>query len=138
MPNRPAARLLAGSALLILSATAAMAAGTTMPSCDDDAVVGRITQRYNWADARTFHTGVTITGIADRRESRLDTSGPSVISKRYCRAKAALSDGSRPKVYYVIETGGTLTGCGWNVFWCVSGHDPYHVNDGWCRVVRPQ
>ncbi|HQF31897.1 MAG TPA: hypothetical protein PLJ34_10680 [Hyphomicrobiales bacterium] len=138
MTPRSLAALIAAPALLVLLPLAAAAAETAMPPCDSDAVVGRIANRFNWAERNTFHKGVTIDTVDQRRESRLDVAGPSVIDKRYCRGQATMSDGSKKRVYYVIETGGTLTGCGWNVFWCVDGHDPYHVNDGWCRVVRPQ
>lgn len=137
MSSRNRIRTLAGAALLALAPLSALAAGITAPPCDDWGVTARVSQRFAYGER---HVGdrLTITGIADHRQTRLDDHGPSVIHRRYCEARATLSDGTRPKLYYVIETGGTLTGCGWNVYYCVAGHDPYHVNDGWCRVVRPQ
>lgn len=58
------------------------------------------------------------------------------IDRRYCHAKAQLSDGKVRDVWYLIEKPMGFAGIGSNVEFCVSGFDRWHVYGGRCRTVR--
>lgn len=59
------------------------------------------------------------------------------ISRRYCMATAALSDGRHRSVWYMIEYGMGFAGAfGDGVQFCVAGFDRWKVYNAGCRVVR--
>ena len=59
------------------------------------------------------------------------------IGRRYCAAKAMLSDGYSRDVWYLVEEGQGFASIGDNVEFCVAGFDRWHVyNSPWCRVLR--
>lgn len=59
------------------------------------------------------------------------------IGRRYCAAKATLSDGHVRDVWYLVEEGQGFASIGDNVEFCVAGFDRWLVyNSPWCRVLR--
>ncbi|MCC2112926.1 MAG: hypothetical protein KDJ16_12900 [Hyphomicrobiales bacterium] len=109
-----------------------------LPECDSGYVTRKIIERSAQAYPQKDRHTVWIKSIDGESQSRLSTSGPSMIDKRYCRATATMFDGSAVPVYYLIEKGTGFAGLGWNVDYCIPGRDYYRVYDAWCRVVRPQ
>lgn len=107
----------------------------TFPECTDPGVSARIVDKFNWADARTWYRGVTMTAIDGQYERTVEAFGPHPIYRRYCRAQAWLSDDRKHTVYYLIERGMGLAGVGYKVEFCVAGYDPWRVHDGNCRVL---
>ena len=107
----------------------------TFPDCADPKVSARIVDRFNWADAHTFYRGVAITAIEGQYERTVEAFGPHPIYRRYCRAQAWLSNQRKQTVYYMIERGMGLAGIGYKVEFCLPGYDPWHVYDGYCRVL---
>ena len=106
-----------------------------IPLCESESVIGRVVSRQAWAERHTWHDGIVITAIHDPRERALHINGPSMIAHRNCMAQASLSNGRTQTLYYVISQGQGFASLGWNVEWCVVGHDPYHVYDAGCRVL---
>lgn len=108
-------------------------------SCDDGAVLKRIISRFrhqvthvpNLPDVHI----VEFRRIHERRNKAATENWP--IPRRYCGAKASMSDGRERDIWYLIEGGmGFATIGGDNVEFCVQGFDRWFVYNGRCRVVR--
>jgi hypothetical protein len=104
--------------------------------CGDPHVIGRIVERFAWADRHTFHTGVVIDTLANGRFSGHPYPEPGIIHRSYCTADAAMTDGTGRAVFYAIEYGQGFASIGNYVDFCVVGEDPWHVHDEACRTVR--
>ena len=109
----------------------------TLPACDTPQVLGRIAEKFAYADAHILYTGLGIARIDRVRESLWKVGGPSLIDRRYCRATAWMTDGRKQEVIYLIEAGQGFASMGWNVESCLPSFDPWRVYDGWCRSIRP-
>ncbi|PTW53215.1 hypothetical protein C8N35_11731 [Breoghania corrubedonensis] len=106
-----------------------------LPMCDAPSVQGAV--RHTIARGEPYYRG----GIAIENMDLIDETGsarnaPSPVNRRYCRARAYLSNGHQYPVYYMIEEHGGFVGLSWNVEACLPGYDRWHVYDGNCRVVR--
>lgn len=112
----------------------------TFPDCSNGSVKARIIDKFNWADRNTFYRGISIRTIDYERDRGVESFGVAgigaPIDRRYCKAKAWLSNGKSNTVYYRIERGMGLAGTGYKVEFCLPGYDPWHVYDGSCRVLR--
>ena len=62
---------------------------------------------------------------------------PSPLVRRYCRADALLTNGSRTTAYYFVEENSGFVGISWKIYVCLIGYDKWRVYDGDCRVARP-
>ena len=123
-------------ALLALSCSTVMAAAGELPGCDDASVLSTLSSRQAWAEAHTWKDGVTIAALDRVGERRLVTEGFSAIDRRYCAARAALTSARPTTLYYVVSAGEGFAGYGWNVEFCLSGHDPYRVYGADCQVLK--
>ncbi len=106
------------------------------PDCGDRKVLNRIVKRYNWAEKHTWQRGVELDDINRARERRTLAGGDRQINRRYCRGHAHLSNGAHRTVYYLIEQRQGFASIGWNVEFCIAGHDRWMAYDGSCRVLR--
>jgi hypothetical protein len=126
---------------VILSTTIAQFAAVparaydSFPECEAPSVHGVIINRFNQAEARTWLDGVRIRYIDRTKERRVVAFGPAPILRRYCRGRALLEDGHYRTIHYLIEDPMGLAGVGWNVEFCLSGHDRWRVYDGNCRIL---
>ncbi len=108
-----------------------------VPDCDHDRVLAKIANRQAYADRRTWKTGVTITGFENERERRYQPKTVyGTIGRRYCQAHALLSDGTHPQIYYLIEERQGFASIGWNVEFCMAGHDDWYVYGSRCQILR--
>jgi hypothetical protein len=108
-----------------------------LPACDQPEVLGRIAEKFAYADRHMLFTGLAIAHIDRIRESDLDVGGPSLIDRRYCHATAWLSDGRKSEVVYLIESRQGFASITWNVESCLPSFDRWRVYDAWCRSIRP-
>ncbi|MEZ5792802.1 MAG: hypothetical protein R3D34_19105 [Nitratireductor sp.] len=106
------------------------------PYCEEARVAERIKSRFNWAENKHGYYGVAIAGIDRQHERKVVAFGMYPIERRYCRARAALSNGHYQTIHYRIEKGMGLAGVGWNVEFCIPGRDRWHVHGGWCRSIN--
>ena len=109
-----------------------------LPECADASVLGRVTEKFAYADAHLTFTGLRITGYDDIEQTSLKAGGPGLIDRRYCVATAWMNDGRQSEVVYLIE--GPKLGpfsIGYHVESCVPQFDVYRVHDAWCRSIRP-
>lgn len=124
------------AALLALCSSTAMAAAGEFPACDDASVLSTLSSRQAWAEAHTWKDGVTIAAVDRIGERRLETGGFSAIDRRYCTARAELTAARPTTLYYVVSANEGFAGFGWNVEFCLSGHDPYRVYGADCKVLK--
>lgn len=108
-----------------------------LPECHSNRVIGRILERFAWAEQRTWHRGFVIEGVDKIQETALRTQGPSKIDRRYCNGVAWLSNGQTSEVVYVIEARQGFVSVGWRVEFCLPPYDPWRIYDGWCKAIRP-
>lgn len=142
-------------ATLLAAATLALAGGGTASafaadmivavSVDDPGVCGnakvlnRITERFRYQVRNVPH--LPQVDILDFRRIGETRYLPQIgderpIERRYCHARAALSDGLNRDVWYLIERPLGFAGFGSNVEFCVAGFDRWHVYGGRCRALR--
>jgi hypothetical protein len=139
------ARLL-WTAIVALGATAAQAADLgpievrapiqAENPCADADVLGRIVERFAWAERNTWHRGFVMASLGNARFSGHPYFEPGLIRRDYCMADSLMTDGSARTVYYAIEYGAGFASLGNYVDFCVLGLDPWHVHDEACRTVR--
>ena len=124
------------AAALALCCSTVMAAAGQLPACDDASVLSTLTSRQAWAEANTWRDGITIAAVDRIGERRLVTGGFSSIDRRHCAARAALTGALPTRLYYVVSANEGFAGSGWNVEFCLSGHDPYRVYGADCQVLK--
>ena len=107
--------------------------------CAHQAVLGKITSRFRHQVTHVPH--LPQVGIDDfyhvSESLYLPQREDRPVERRYCHAKAALSDGRSRDIYYLIERPMGFAGVGSNVEFCVSGFDRWNVYGARCRSVRP-
>ncbi len=131
---------LAGGAAVAEAADPVAVAIDTPGICGHDAVLDRIASHFRYQVHHVPH--LANVGIADFHHIRESRHEPKIaderpIERRYCHARADLTDGRSRDVWYVIERPMGFAGIGSNVEFCVSGFDRWNVYDGRCRVLRP-
>lgn len=125
--------LLTATAMLLIMAGSANAF-FVFPDCGDPGVVEKVKNRFN--SSERYGALAHIESIEFLSERAIENFGPSPIFRRYCQGRAHLADGRQRTVHYLIEDNMGLAGFGWNVEFCLDGHDPWRVYDGGCRVLR--
>ena len=81
--------------------------------------------------------GLTIEDMSRVVETAYTQGRPSPYARRFCEARAQMSDGRARHVYYAIMEHSGFVGVSWNLRACVDGLDPWRVYDARCRTVRP-
>ncbi len=111
-------------------------AAVPLPVCGSDAVLGFVASRFASREATWWMTGLQI-GQFDRIHERgLRPWGPNYVPRRFCSARAHMSDGKQRHVsYFVNETIGAF-GNSWEVIWCVSGLDRHNTYAPDCKQAR--
>lgn len=116
-----------------------------LPGCTDNMVLYKVSHKFGQTEANYWDSNLKITAF-DRVATLADRpAGLDYIPRRYCSARAWMSDGYYRTVYYsVVEAMGTPGPGLFNV-----GFEPYGVNycvvgldRGWgyapgCRSARP-
>jgi len=125
-----------------------------VPLCDDADVLGEVEDQFEYGAPRVLEQKLEILEFSGMFEKAYlpqvladDIPPPQPIERRYCQAKALISDGLRRTVYYVIEypmgfaaAGGYLGFLspvrGWRAEGCVLGLDEWHVYGANCESLR--
>ena len=138
--------LIAATLLLAVAASAPAAAEERpylsfngeprLPACAAPAVRNAVTSQIARAHP-DYIDGITIQAMERVVETAYIVNRPSPYARRYCEARAEMSDGRTRRVYYAILEHGGFVGLRWNLRACVAGLDPWRVYDGRCRTVRP-
>ncbi|MCD2469613.1 hypothetical protein LQ948_00125 [Jiella sp. MQZ9-1] len=125
-----------------------------VPACDSPAVLGEVESQFEYGAPRMLQAKLTIQEFSGMFEKAYQPEvtadpypAPNPIERRYCQAKALISDGQWRTVYYVIEypmgfaaaadTLGAFSPVrGWRAEGCVLGLDTWHVYGANCQSLR--
>ena len=108
-----------------------------MPACDDSGVLSTISGRFAGTQREFWNSNLAIGGFDRVREIGFRSNGLSYIPRRYCVARAAMSDQRERTVVYAVATQTGIIGTTWGVEWCVVGVDPTLAYAPDCEVIRP-
>jgi hypothetical protein len=108
-----------------------------MPVCEDTGVLGTISSRFGQTQREFWDPNLAIQGFDRVREIGFRSNGLSYIPRRYCVARAAMTDQKYRTVAYAIGTQLGIIGNTWGVEWCVVGIDPTLAYVPDCEVIRP-
>jgi hypothetical protein len=108
-----------------------------MPPCDDSGVLGTISGRFGETQRTFWNSQLSIDGFDQVREIGLRSNGLEYIPRRYCIARATMSDTKERTVIYNVGSETGIIGLTWGVEWCVVGIDPMHAYSPDCYVLRP-
>jgi hypothetical protein len=109
----------------------------TLPACGDPAVFERIQSRFAATESEFWKTGLAIAGFERVREIGFRSNGLDYIPRRYCVARALMSDARVREVTYSIDEDLGIIGWGFEVEWCVSGLDRMLAYAPACKMARP-
>ena len=105
--------------------------------CNDPMAVGYIKGAFAGRELEYWHSGLTIVGFDDIHEIGFRSNGLDYIPRRYCQARALMSDNKvRPVSYEIVEGGGGI-GFADNVVWCVVGLDRNDAFAPACKEAQP-
>ena len=108
-----------------------------MPACDDAGVLSTISSRFGQTQREFWDPNLAIQGFDRVREIGFRSNGLSYIPRRYCVARAAMTDQKTRTVAYAVGTQLGIIGVTWGVEWCVVGIDPTLAYAPDCEVIRP-
>jgi hypothetical protein len=108
----------------------------SVPDCTSPAVLDTVRDKIAAADAGMTHAGVLLTAVDQIAQDYVSQNDPSPYARRYCVARAGLSDGKTTTLYYLVEERAGFVGVTWNVDACLLGYEPWRVHDGRCHTVR--
>lgn len=113
-----------------------------IPKCNDPKVLRRIQSKFAWADKNTWSDishrthSIGIDHIRHiKQRYKLDHT-KSMITHRHCNGRAALSNGKKPRIYYMIQERMGFASLSWKVEFCVAGYDRWRVYGAHCRSLR--
>ena len=141
-PHRHVAGFQFGLILLAAASLFASTSNTTaqyfnpLPSCKEATVHAQIVARFNQADRSLWHSGTSLKYIRQASQRSYNIYPDSQINRRFCRAKAYMSDGRTRRVHFLIEQHMGLASFGWGVEYCLRGSDYWHAYGGSCRVLN--
>ena len=106
-------------------------------ACNDPSALGYIKGQFVSREAEYWHSGLSIVGFDDVREIGMRSNGLDYIPRRYCTARAIMSDSKVRPVTYSIDEASAGIGFGDNVVWCVTGLDREDAFAPACLEARP-
>jgi hypothetical protein len=107
-----------------------------IPQCSDPKVEARIFKDFRWSEKKTWQRGVDLVSMSRLHEHRTVLHEGSIVTRRYCMARAHLSNGKKRSLYYMINDRGGFAGVTWKVTHCIIGLDPWKNHDGNCLAIR--
>lgn len=108
-----------------------------LPSCDDPGVLSTITSRFAQKELEYWRSALQIDGYDRIREIGYRSNGVGYIPRRYCVARAQVSDLEPRAVVYTVQEDLGVIGWGYGVEWCVVGLDRDLAYAPRCQAARP-
>ena len=105
-----------------------------LPACD--AALGKIQSNFAAKESRFWNSDLQIVNFDRVHEIALRPWVDGAIPRRFCSARALVSDGKWRRVDYSIIEDGGMIGANWGVNWCVSGLDRNWAYNPDCRMAR--
>ena len=109
----------------------------TMPGCDDAGVLSTISGRFAQTQREFWNPQLAIGGFDRVREIGFRANGLAYIPRRFCIARATMSDLQERTVIYNVGSDFGILGATWGVEWCVVGLDPNFAYAPACSILRP-
>jgi hypothetical protein len=106
-----------------------------LPPCE--AGLDTIASAFAQKESRFWNSNLEILGFADIRETAFRPWAEQSIPRRFCSARAQVSDGRWHQVHYFIGEDTGEIGATWGVQWCVVGFDRNWAYNPACRMARP-
>lgn len=107
-----------------------------LPGCDDPAVLGEVTGRFN-ARENTYWGPLQALSYDRIAQIGYRSWGADFIPRRFCSGRVLLNDGRFRRVDYSVRENLGLFGLTWNVNWCVNGLDRQRSYAPNCKMARP-
>ncbi len=108
-----------------------------LPPCDSGWALGAIQTRFSGKEFAFWNSRLGIVKFEDVHETANRPWSSDTIPRRFCTARALISDGVWRPVHYLIGEDLGLIGATWDVEWCVVGIDRNWANNPACRMMRP-
>ena len=108
-----------------------------LPACDNWFALGSIQRKVAEKEGRFWNSPLQINGFENIRETALHPWRSDSIPRRFCSAKAVVSDGIKRSVHYWIGEDTGLIGAGFGVEWCVVGLDRNWAYNPSCKMTAP-
>ncbi len=108
-----------------------------LPPCDDGGVTSRVSSRFAQKESEYWNSDLQIVGFDRFKEIGFRANGVGYIPRRYCLARATMSDNKERTVVYQIQEDLGIIGWGVGVEWCVIGLDRNFAYSPACSVLRP-
>ena len=115
-----------------------------LPACDNPAVLDRLSSRFAAKEAEYWHSDLQIISYDKIGAYGYRSNGADTIPRRYCSARALLSNGKRHWTVYTIGEELGVIGFGFGLAdykfgldWCVEGLDRGWAYGPGCVALRP-
>jgi hypothetical protein len=108
-----------------------------LPACNAASALSAITSNFHTRESRFWNSSLEITGYDRIREVAFRPWAPDTIPRRFCEARAYVTDGKWRSVYYYIGEDTGEIGASWGVQWCVMGLDRNWAYNPSCQMARP-
>jgi hypothetical protein len=108
-----------------------------LPACGDQAVLGIISTAFASREAAYWNSALMIGGYDRVRQSAFRPWGRDFIPRRFCEARAHMSDGKLRHVRYFVRESTGIFGNTWEVIWCVNGLDRSRTYAPGCEQATP-
>jgi hypothetical protein len=120
--------------------------------CNDETVLNDIKERFATRESRDWKTNLQITSIHHVRSIGFRSNGHDLIPRRFCSARATLSNGKAHALTFNISEDGGFSGWHGSYFWgywkfptassyhlewCISGLDRHNTYAPGCAAARP-
>lgn len=126
---------------------------STLPGCDDARVLAEVEDQFEYGAPRVLGAPLEVlqfSGMFEKAyfpQDNADVLPQEPIERRYCQAKALISDHKQRTVYYVVEYPMGFAGSngylgvfsplrGWRAEGCVLGLDVWRVYGANCESLR--
>jgi hypothetical protein len=106
-----------------------------LPPCEE--ALGTIASRFAQKEGGYWNSALQIQGFDKVREIAFRPWASESIPRRFCSARAMVSDGIARDVYFSIIEDGGFAGFGDGVDWCVVGLDRNWAYSPRCRMAKP-
>ena len=115
-----------------------------LPACDNPAVLDRLSSRFAAKEAEYWHSDLQIVSYDKIGAYGYRSNGADTIPRRYCSARALLSNGKRHWTVYAIGEELGIIGFAFGLAdykfgldWCVEGLDRGWAYGPNCAALRP-
>jgi hypothetical protein len=106
-----------------------------LPPCE--AGLGKVSEDFAEKESRFWNSALQIVGYEQVRQIAYRPWVENTIPRRFCSARALVSDGRHRMVYYSIGEDTGFLGATWGVTFCVVGLDRNLAYSPHCRMARP-